>query len=102
GQFLPKGSFMVYGRKTYVTAELRLAAVSLEKEGASIVPLLTARRLNLAYVELRPGKTGAGEAAKTILDLLKIPVSQEDLKSLEAQIPYGVCSVFYQDKLIKS
>ncbi|MEM4362615.1 MAG: NFACT family protein [Candidatus Caldarchaeum sp.] len=102
GQYLPKGSFMVYGRKTYVTAELRLAAVSLGDGGPAVVPYLTARRLNLSHVELRPGRTNAGEAAGKVLELLKIPTGEENVKALEAQIPYGMCSVFYQDKLIKS
>ncbi len=100
GQYIPKGSFMVYGRKTYIVSELRLAAVHEKEDIVNVLPFLTASRLNKVVVEFRPGKTRAFEAAVKVFELLKIKPSKEAVEYLASQIPYGTCSVFYQDKLI--
>ncbi|MCS7110055.1 MAG: NFACT family protein [Candidatus Caldarchaeum sp.] len=97
GQFLPKGSFMVYGRKTYYVSELRLAAVYAEG-GPQVVPYLTASRKAQRFVEIRPGDTAAAVASKMILEKLKVLVSPENLQLLSSQIPFGKCSVL--DNLI--
>ncbi|MEM0384746.1 MAG: NFACT family protein [Candidatus Caldarchaeum sp.] len=99
GQFLPKGSFMVYGQRRYVSAELRLAAVRMEK-GFTVVPYLTALRSGRSFVELRPGRTLAEDAAIKVLSLMEATLSKEEADMLAAQIPFGRCSVYYLDKLI--
>ncbi|MDW8360225.1 MAG: NFACT family protein [Candidatus Caldarchaeum sp.] len=99
GEFLPKGSFMVYGRKKFVSTELRLAVV--KNEGAlTVVPYLTAERSGGALAELRPGKTRAEEAAFKVFNLLNTTPSREQVESLASQIPYGRCSVYAMNKLI--
>ncbi|MCS7129165.1 MAG: NFACT family protein [Candidatus Caldarchaeum sp.] len=99
GEFLPKGSFMVYGKKKFVSTELRLAVV--KKEGAlTVVPYLTAERSGGALAELRPGKTRAEEAAFKVFNLLNTSPSREQVESLASQIPYGRCSVYTMNKLI--
>ncbi|MEM2095182.1 MAG: NFACT family protein [Candidatus Caldarchaeum sp.] len=99
GQFLPKGSFMVYGQRRYVSAELRLAAVQTDK-GFAVVPYLTGLRSGRSFVELRPGGTLARDAAIKVFKLMNATPSKEEAEMLAAQIPFGRCSVYYLDKLI--
>ena len=102
GQYLPKGSFMVLGRKTYLTSELRLAAYFDDDLNPHITPALTALRVGVNHVELRPGNTKAHEASKVIADLLEVKPSEEQLQSLAGEIPYGRCSIYFRNKLIRS
>jgi predicted ribosome quality control (RQC) complex YloA/Tae2 family protein len=102
GQYLPKGSFMVYGRKTYLTSELRLAAYFDQDINAQITPVLTALRTGVNHVELRPGNTKAQEASRFIADLLEVKPSEEQLWYLAKEIPYGRCSIYLRNKLIRS
>ncbi|MDW8083620.1 MAG: NFACT family protein [Candidatus Caldarchaeum sp.] len=92
GEYLAKGSFMVYGRKNYHVAELRLAVAFLE-EGLGVVPYLTAVRKGLRAVEIRPGSTSADLAAKKILELLGIEPTPENIQTIASQIPFGTCDV---------
>ncbi|MDW8062580.1 MAG: NFACT family protein [Candidatus Caldarchaeum sp.] len=97
GQFLPKGSFMVYGRKTYFVSELRLAVVYAE-DVPQVVPYLTALRKGQRFIEIRPGDTAADVASRVILEKLNVEVSPENLQLLSSQIPFGRCMVL--DNLI--
>ncbi len=100
GQYLPKGSFMVYGRRNYLTTELALAA-NIEKHGnrvvVKVIPKLTAERQGIKYVEIRPGGINAFEASKKIIEFFKIELPQrierELADLLASMIPYGRCHV---------
>lgn len=98
GQYLPKGSFMVYGRKNFIVSELRLAVAELQ-EGLKIVPYLTAARACKRFVEIRPGDTPAIEAGRKILEILKLDMNSEMVGIVSSMIPYGKCTVV--DNLIK-
>jgi hypothetical protein len=93
---------MVYGRKTYLTSELRLAAYFDQDINAQITPVLTALRTGVNHVELRPGNTKAQEASRVIADLLEVKPSEEQLWYLAKEIPYGRCSIYLRNKLIRS
>ncbi len=101
GQYLPRGSFMVYGRRRYTEVQLRLAAY-LDDGLPAIVPYLTASRTGLYFVELRPGMTESREAAVEILKLLGCEVGDEMVDVLSSLIPYGRCSILFRDKLIRT
>ena len=102
GQYLPRGSFMVYGERHYLTAELALAA-SLKREDNMIKPIVipkkTAERQSLTYIEVRPGNTRAEEAASRIVSLLNqqlgLELSRDTIIQLRNEfaslIPYGKC-----------
>ncbi len=97
GQYLPKGSFMVYGSKKFYVVELRLAAIKGEDD-VRVVPHLTAKRMGMPFVEIRPGQVKSSDAAKKIITLLGLDTSAEKLEAVAAQIPFGRCSLV--DKLI--
>ncbi|MEM0350084.1 MAG: NFACT family protein [Candidatus Caldarchaeum sp.] len=98
GQYLPKGSFMVYGPKNFYLIELRLAAVCLNDDEVRIVPYLTATSLGKPFVEIRPGTVKASQAATKILEILGLEPVGERVEAVAAQIPFGRCHVL--DKLI--
>ena len=107
GQFLPKGSFMVYGRRNYLTAELTLA-VSIERHERRVravtIPKLTAEKLGIRYVEIKPGNLNAAEAAKRIIEFFKLDIPKEVEEKLTnvlaSMIPYGRCHVIMKEKNI--
>jgi len=100
GQYLPKGSFMVYGKKNFLTVDLKLA-IAAEDDSLEIMAYLTAKRRISRFVEIRPGRVKSLEAAEISAKLLGASPSHEALVALASTIPYGRCSIFYQDKLIK-
>ncbi|GBC69225.1 hypothetical protein HRbin01_00921 [archaeon HR01] len=102
GQYLPKGSFMVIGRRTYLESHLSLAVCRVGEEELDVLPELTARRKSLRHVVIRPGKTPAQIAAEKILEYLSIGRMTELVEWLKTQIPYGRCSIYVGDKLINS
>ena len=101
GQYLPKGSFMVYGRRNYIVVQLRLAA-SIIDGVPSIIPQLTASRMGLQFVELRPGMTESRTAAVEILKLLNHEIDVNITGAMSSLIPYGRCSIHIGDKLIRT
>ncbi|MEM4315966.1 MAG: NFACT family protein [Nitrososphaerota archaeon] len=102
GTYLPRGSFMVYGKRRFIEVQLRLAVIGGRDSGILIVPQLTASRMGLKYVELRPGKTESSVAAREALHLISAPTGKEMVEELASKIPYGRCSVFVGDKLIRT
>jgi hypothetical protein len=54
------------------------------------------------HVELRPGNTKAQEASRFIADLLEVKPSEEQLWYMAKEIPYGRCSIYLRNKLIRS
>ncbi|MEM0441411.1 MAG: NFACT RNA binding domain-containing protein, partial [Candidatus Caldarchaeum sp.] len=97
GQFLPKGSFMVYGKKRYLVSELRLA-VALLNGDVEVLPYLTAERRRLRFVEIKPGPYKAAGVARRIIQSLGIEPDDGLVDRLVSKIPYGKCLVL--DNLI--
>ena len=102
GQFLPKGSFMVYGPRNYLTTELSLA-VNIEQQNGKIkikvIPKLTADKLRIKYVEIRPGNINSVEAARKLVHLFKLSIPKriegELIDAVASMIPYGRCYVVF-------
>ena len=76
GQYLPKGSFMVYGKKNYIKGiRLRLAigAELVNADGYRLVtgPEELIKKRAEAYVIIEPGNLRRGKVAERIVDVLK-------------------------------
>ncbi|UCH89139.1 MAG: NFACT family protein [Thermoplasmata archaeon] len=70
GEFLPKGAFMVRGKRNYVTGiELKAAVGEIEYEGTPLVMCGPESAVNFRtnrYITLRPGKTKKTTMAKKL------------------------------------
>jgi len=109
GQYMPRGSFMVYGERRYLTVELALAA-SLELRGTQphveVRPRDTSAKLGTPFVELRPGPLKAEVASPRAVDYLlrdsTAAVSKEVKAKLVSQlvsaIPFGRCAIYAAGK----
>ncbi len=74
GEYLPKGSFMIYGKKNYVRAKLEIAlGVDPNKNPIPGVPSSVSKKTS-EYVVIIPGNKKPLETAKEISSFLKIPV----------------------------
>lgn len=96
GEYMGHGSFMIYGKKNWVKAELRIAAGFAG--GAFIFgPVSSVSSRTGKYVVFGPGTTSAAELAKRIKAELFGMSSKEDqgilrktgTESLQKMVPYG-------------
>jgi predicted ribosome quality control (RQC) complex YloA/Tae2 family protein len=114
GEYLAKGSFMIYGKKNYLKPiELKLSlGISLDEEGIPMVivgPEDLIRVRSLAYVVVVPGNMKVSEAAKEIKERLSKIVAEEDKylilampqKEIEEKLP-GRVRIIYVRKGSKS
>ena len=92
GQYLPKGSFMVYGKRNYVRNVLLEVAIGIKKEdGLRVIggPLEAIARQTNLYVRIVPGRNTSSKLAKEIRhrlarassnaereEILKIPIEE--------------------------
>ena len=89
GEYLSKGSFMVYGRKNTVKAELKLCFCN--SAGRLVVgPEGLVSRICGKYVCITPGSMKARDAAKLIRNRIGREIGLADI---EKYIPYGSCEV---------
>jgi hypothetical protein len=90
GQFLTKGSFMIYGSKNFVRGiSLRVSiGVKIEKETIRVIggPVQSIEAQADAFIELVPGDQKSGQLAKKIRYRLSTMVS-EDMKRSVTAIP---------------
>jgi len=88
GQFLTKGSFMIYGSKHFVRGvSLRVAVgVKIEDETISVIggPVESIKVQTGAFVELLPGDQKSGQLAKYIRHKLSTMVSEDMKRSVTA------------------
>ena len=102
GQFLTKGSFMIYGKKNYLRkVQLRTAIGILteNEEGPKVIggPKEAISSLTDFFVEIAPGDQPSGQLAKHIRELLAQQVPDERRKTvfslsldmIQSFIPYG-------------
>jgi len=100
GQFLAKGSFMIYGKKNYLRqVELRTSIGILMKEIAKVIggPREAIACQTSLYLEIVPGEQPSGTLAKKVRELLsqKAPelwrekVLVLSLEEIQGFIPYG-------------
>jgi predicted ribosome quality control (RQC) complex YloA/Tae2 family protein len=88
GQFLTKGSFMIYGSKNFIRGvSLRVAiGVKIEDEIIRVIggPLESIKAQTSAFIELVPGDQKSGQLAKKIRHRLSMMVSEEMKRSVTA------------------
>jgi len=100
GEYLPKGSFFVKGKRNYVKTELKIAiGLSKEEEQIKVVsgPPEAVAHITPRYVEVTPGRTPAEKLAGRIVALLLSEenretareVSQRLLREVKSAVPYG-------------
>ncbi len=105
GQYLPKGSFMIYGKKNYVrNVPLEIAiGVKREEDSFRIIggPVNAISKQTNLYVRLIPGKKPSGKLAKEIrIRLLSMAppeereeISKIPIEEIQAFIPSGLGSI---------
>jgi predicted ribosome quality control (RQC) complex YloA/Tae2 family protein len=86
GEALSTGGFMIYGKRQWFKAELKLA-IGLKEEGGQFVvvsgPPIAVRKQAIASVEIKQGSLKASEAAKKILKKFSEQLKQEPQISLD-------------------
>ena len=105
GQYLPRGSFMIYGTKNYVkNVPLEIAiGVKRENDGFRVIggPIRAIAEQTNLYVKIAPGKEPSGRLAKYIRNKLASMSSHEErerilkipIEDFQAFIPSGRGSV---------
>ncbi|MBI4438394.1 DUF814 domain-containing protein [Candidatus Woesearchaeota archaeon] len=87
GEYMGKGSFMIYGKTEYLTAELRLA-VGLYEGRVMCAPEAAVRRHCSDYAVVVQGRDKSSDVARVIRKKLG-----GDLDSIIAALPSGGCRV---------
>ena len=77
GEFLPKGSFLIKGKKNYVQHNLVELAVGLDREGRVVSgPESAVKTVARSYVVVRPQREKSSETAKRVLRDLEGPADE--------------------------
>jgi len=96
GEYLPKGSFMVYGKKNYIRGVRLELAIGVEKYGdryrVIVGPETTVARKALAYMVLIPGDIDPSSIAKSFIEKLRESGLREvaeliDVNEVSVRIP---------------
>jgi len=97
GEYLPRGSFMIYGEKNYVTMGLKVA-IGVDQEG-NVIPGVpsSVERKSKKYVILIPGDIRPSEIAKEISKFL-----EADLEDIQRFVPGEARIISKIDKLINA
>ncbi|MEF8847545.1 MAG: ribosome rescue protein RqcH [Candidatus Thermoplasmatota archaeon] len=80
GEFLPKGAFMIRGKRNYHRCELKLAVGKINVQGYKKImtaPVSAIKEKTDKYVIIKPGNTEKNKAAKKMADLLD--ANQEEI-----------------------
>ncbi len=89
GEYLPKGSFMIYGQKEWFReVELKISiGVKYDPEESEVVPLsgpvMAIRKETNYFVTLKPGSTKSTDLAPDIMNKILIKASPEDKQWIE-------------------
>ncbi len=107
GEYLPKGSFMIYGKRNFLKGlELRLAIGVYEKNGERYVicgPINAIRNSCKVYVEIEPGHIPQSEAAKKIMNALKKEIGEvPSLEDFQRALPSGGIRIIGIRKTVKN
>ncbi len=89
GEYLPRGAFMIYGKKNYLTATLEIA-IGIDSEENIIhgVPE-SVDKYSKKYVVIIPGNKKVDFLVKKIANFLEVK-DKESLEEIKRWIPYGV------------
>jgi Predicted RNA-binding protein homologous to eukaryotic snRNP len=89
GEYLPKGSFMVYGKKNYLKVPLELY-LCLENYEGSYRPFVgseeSVRRRCEKYVKLVPGEEDPSQATEKVIRVLQKETGLKGLRALKKDI----------------
>ena len=102
GEFLSKGSFMIYGKKNYlrkISLRTTIGVVTKQEEQTKVIggPKDAIASQTNFYVEMAPGDQPSGPLAKRIREILsrKVPKERQktmlslSLDAIQNFIPYG-------------
>lgn len=87
GEYMPKGAFMIYGKKNYIKSELQLA-IGLKDNKIMAAPLSAIKKYSKDYLIIQQGKQKKSAIAKSIQIKLKAHVD-DIIKAL----PTGGCEI---------
>jgi hypothetical protein len=108
GEYLPRGSFMIVDKRTYLKGlELRLGVGITYEENLPLVlsgPTNSVRTHCKAYVEIEPGHLKQSETAKRIRSMLEkeLKASMPPLEEFQRALPPGNSRIVGLRKTIKS
>lgn len=88
GEYLPKGAFMIRGKRTYMTGHINLAVGLLENGKIMCGPLSAVKKQCATFVPIKQGRDKPSDCAKTIAKKLNAHVD-DVLRAL----PSGGCEV---------
>ena len=96
GEYMGKGSFMIYGKKNFVSSLLKIS-IGITKDGRIMAaPEEAAKKHCIAYANIRQGNIKKSDCAKKIKKILedksKIRINLDDVM---AAMPPGDCEVIY-------
>ncbi|MEM2273195.1 MAG: fibronectin-binding domain-containing protein, partial [Candidatus Bathyarchaeia archaeon] len=105
GQYLPRGSFMIYGARNYIKNVPLEVAIGVRKDDGDIKviggPTSAISKQTSIYVRVAPGNLQSGRLAKEIRERLASIAPQEErgailkipLEDIQAFIPLGQGSI---------
>lgn len=105
GQYLSKGSFMIYGDRNYIKNVPLEVAIGIKRNDGEVKviggPVSAISRQTSVYVRIGPGNVQSGRLAKEIREKLASMVSEEErkiilkipLEDIQAFIPLGGGSI---------
>jgi len=109
GEYLPKGSFMIYGAKNYIRGVPLEVAIGIKREkyGFRVIggPVEAISKQTSLYVKIVPGDEPSGKLAKNIRSMLANMVPYEErsealkipIEEIQAFIPLGWGSILTKD-----
>jgi len=86
GEFISRGSFIVRGERTYYRNVPLAVGIGLMLEPHAAViggPPSVIKGKTTAFVELRPGQFEPNDVAKKVLRMLKLKISEDEVKALK-------------------
>jgi len=86
GEFISRGSFIVRGERTYYRNVPLAVGIGLMLEPHAAViggPPSVIKEKTTAFVELRPGQFEPNDVAKKVLRMLKLKISEDEVKALK-------------------
>jgi predicted ribosome quality control (RQC) complex YloA/Tae2 family protein len=86
GEFISRGSFIVRGERTYYRNVPLAVGIGLMLEPHAAVvggPASVIKGKTTAFVELRPGQFEPNDVAKKVLRMLKLKITEDEVKALK-------------------
>jgi len=87
GEFIPKGGFMIYGKRTQYDCLLEIAIGVFEKEGHKVImsgPVNAVKKQCKKYLVLKQGDLKKGEISKKLMKHFDLHTNEDIISSLPA------------------